>query len=1037
MKIYKLSAIFLFLLVGVFHSNTAFSAVNCVQFSSELDLKAFPNNSLCHFSKKTTEHKCYAKEVNNRNISCYSNSDNWSCKSGYRKSGEKCIKKASTYITKKIPKNSHKVGSGWTCNTNFYRNNSKTYCLKIPNNSSSSYSSNIFTCNSGYSKKGKGCIKNSATLSIPKNAHEDGDNWTCDKDFYRNNAKTSCLAVPANSYSRFYSNDFFCNAGYKEKGNQCDQIAKPLIIPMNAHEDGDNWTCDTNFYRNNAKTACLGVPANAFSRFYSNIFLCNDGYEKNGTRCVKKAAVLKVPNNAHKVGSNWVCNYNYYSNKPKTGCLKVPPNSTSLNDSNDFKCNSGYKRSGSGCVKKTIPNNSHKAGSSWTCNTNYYRNNSKTGCLRVPENSTSSFYSNDFKCNAGYDKSGSRCNREAAVIKIPNNSHKVGTSWTCNAYYYRNNSKTSCLRVPTNSSSSNNINYFICNTGYDKSGNRCVKKTTNNNNSCLGSYSASWTNCSGAYTSKDGNKYIGFFKNGDFDGQGTYTWPDGSKYVGEWKDDTFSGQGTYTWPSGQKYVGGWKNGKYHGQATLTLSDGKIEQRIYENGEQQDPIVSIPQNSHKTGSSWTCNANYYRNSSKKACLKVPENSYSAFNSNEFKCNKGYRKIGNKCEENIIIPQNSHKVGSGWICDYDYYHNSSKTACIRVPVNSSSSSASNDFKCNTGYSKSGNKCVEDIIIPQNSHKTGIGWICNANFYRNSSKTACLRVPANSTSSRSSNDFKCNSDFNKNGDTCKKDYKTEIVITAIIIFLIWLFNRKSKLKTPSDPKPKPKSTPTPKPKSTPIPAPQTKPKPKPRSSWRRIKDPRTLVIEIAVAVAMSDGNLADIEGITINKWMKKKLDQDINNEKIKKLFNDTLKEAHLLAESGQLNLREICSKLNSKGTKELQLEALDLAYEVMGADGHIHEQEAEMIHSLASFLKISSTEIEEIRDQFMIKTSIMKDFNILNLLGLPISASKQSKCNELKKEYRKWNGRLNSLSSPIEKKNAQKVLDLLGIARKLIDC
>jgi uncharacterized tellurite resistance protein B-like protein len=194
---------------------------------------------------------------------------------------------------------------------------------------------------------------------------------------------------------------------------------------------------------------------------------------------------------------------------------------------------------------------------------------------------------------------------------------------------------------------------------------------------------------------------------------------------------------------------------------------------------------------------------------------------------------------------------------------------------------------------------------------------------------------------------------------------------------------------------------------------------------------------VIEIAVAVAMSDGNLADIEDITISKWMKKKLDQDINNEKIKKLFNETLLEARLLAESGGLNLQEICSKLNSKGTKVLQLEALGLAYEVMGADGHIHEKEAEMIDLLARLLKISSTEIEEIRDQFMIKTLIINDFNILNLLGLPSSASKESKCRELKKEFKKWNGRLNILSTPLEKKNAQKVLGLLGIARKDIDC
>jgi uncharacterized tellurite resistance protein B-like protein len=960
-------------------------------------LKEFKNNSLCHFSNTTTEHKCYLKEANNRNISCNSNSDLWSCKSGFRKSGEKCIKKITT---QKIPLNSHKVGSSWTCNTNFYRNNSKTYCLKIPANSTSANNSNIFTCNSGYSKKGKGCFKNSATLSIPQNAHKDGDNWICDTNFYRNNAKTSCLAVPSNSYSRFYSNDFFCNAGYKKKGNQCDQIAKPLIIPMNAHEDGDNWTCDKDFYRNNAKTACLGVPANAFSRFYSNIFLCKDGYEKSGSKCIKKATALKIPSNAHKDGSTWVCNYNYYRNNPKTGCLKVPTNSTSLYDSNDFKCNTGYSKSGNKCVENIIiPQNSHKTGSSWTCNANYYRNSSKKACLKVPQNSYSAFNSNEFKCNKGYSKSG----------------------------------------------------------------NKCVKKTTNNtdNNLCPGPYSASWTNCYGTYTYPNGDKYFGDFIRGSFNGKGKITFSNGDQHVGKYKDGKRSGFGIYTWPSGQKYVGEYKDGKEHGQGDLTLADGTVQKGIFKIGKFQSPTLSIPQNSHKTGSSWTCNANYFRNSSKKACLKVPQNSYSAFNSNEFKCNKGYRKSGNKCLENIIIPQNSHKVGSGWICDYNYYHNSSKTACIRVPVNSSSSSASNDFKCNTGYSKSGNKCVENIIIPQNSHKAGTGWICNANFYRNSSKKSCLRVPANSTSSSNSNDFKCNSDFNKNGDTCKKDYKAELFITGIIIFLIWLFNRKSKLKTPSDPKPKPNPKPIPapqtkpkpnpkpipapqtkpKPNPKPIPAPQTKPKPKPkpkpRSSWRRIKDPRTLVIEIAVSVAMADGNLADIEGITINKWMKKKLDQDVNNEKIKKLFNDTLKEAHLLAESRQLNLQEICSKLNSKGTKELQLEALDLAYEVMGSDGHIHEKEAEMIDLLVRLLKISSTEIEEIRDQFMIKTLIINDFNILNLLGLPSSASKESKCRELKKEFKKWNGRLNILSTPLEKKNAQKVLGLLGIARKDIDC
>ena len=43
-------------------------------------------------------------------------------------------------------------------------------------------------------------------------------------------------------------------------------------------------------------------------------------------------------------------------------------------------------------------------------------------------------------------------------------------------------------------------------------------------------------------------------------GQGTYTSSDGDKYVGEFKDGKQHGQGTLTTTDGQKYVGGWKDG---------------------------------------------------------------------------------------------------------------------------------------------------------------------------------------------------------------------------------------------------------------------------------------------------------------------------------------------------------------------------------------------------------------------------------------------------------------------------------------------
>ena len=46
-----------------------------------------------------------------------------------------------------------------------------------------------------------------------------------------------------------------------------------------------------------------------------------------------------------------------------------------------------------------------------------------------------------------------------------------------------------------------------------------------------------------------------------FNGQGTWTSPNGHKYVGAFKDDTRNGQGTYTYADGRVETGIWKDGE--------------------------------------------------------------------------------------------------------------------------------------------------------------------------------------------------------------------------------------------------------------------------------------------------------------------------------------------------------------------------------------------------------------------------------------------------------------------------------------------
>jgi len=87
---------------------------------------------------------------------------------------------------------------------------------------------------------------------------------------------------------------------------------------------------------------------------------------------------------------------------------------------------------------------------------------------------------------------------------------------------------------------------------------------------------AVWTDCFGSHTYASGNKYVGEYKNGKFNGRGTETFAIGNKYVGEYKDGNRNGQFTVTYPSGYKYVGEYKDDKKNGRGITFLINGKVE-----------------------------------------------------------------------------------------------------------------------------------------------------------------------------------------------------------------------------------------------------------------------------------------------------------------------------------------------------------------------------------------------------------------------------------------------------------------------------
>ena len=69
-----------------------------------------------------------------------------------------------------------------------------------------------------------------------------------------------------------------------------------------------------------------------------------------------------------------------------------------------------------------------------------------------------------------------------------------------------------------------------------------------------------WKNGQGTFTTSNGSKYEGEWKNGERHSQGTHTFPDGSTYEGEYKDD-WELNGTQYDKNG-KITGKYVNGKY-------------------------------------------------------------------------------------------------------------------------------------------------------------------------------------------------------------------------------------------------------------------------------------------------------------------------------------------------------------------------------------------------------------------------------------------------------------------------------------------
>ncbi|MBH37296.1 MAG: hypothetical protein CMD89_05250 [Gammaproteobacteria bacterium] len=199
------------------------------------------------------------------------------------------------------------------------------------------------------------------------------------------------------------------------------------------------------------------------------------------------------------------------------------------------------------------------------------------------------------------------------------------------------------------------------------------------------------------------------------------------------------------------------------------------------------------------------------------------------------------------------------------------------------------------------------------------------------------------------------------------------------------------------------------------------------------------KPLMVEIAMGMAMSDGSLDKKEGEVLKNWIKQEVNLADSGRKtaVKNMLNDALESSYKKLKKGQ-KISSSLEKFNEIASKSLKYQVIELCLEVLSADGVAEGAELEMLRDLSDEIGLSFDEVSKMKDKALVKidsnaASQGQNASDEAIVGLSASFSKEESLKFINKEFKKWNGRLNSLDSGNERDNAQLMLDALARLRK----
>ena len=189
--------------------------------------------------------------------------------------------------------------------------------------------------------------------------------------------------------------------------------------------------------------------------------------------------------------------------------------------------------------------------------------------------------------------------------------------------------------------------------------------------------------------------------------------------------------------------------------------------------------------------------------------------------------------------------------------------------------------------------------------------------------------------------------------------------------------------------------------------------------------------------MGLAFSDGSFDSAESKVIKEWAKRNIDSypESDQAELKASFNDAFTESFTKGKNGLIDLSTVTARLSKIGDKKSKYDALELCHAVIGADGEIAATEMQFINKIAKELDISSEALNSMKDSVIVDigSSINDSATLEVIIGIDPSWDEDRIKIHLRKEFQKWNNRLNTLAEGKERDNAQSMLDSIAEARK----